>query len=308
MTSPATFITPVPLTRRLLLFTGLWLLLSLLPGRLWAAGPPRELVIGMQPEHNIFTQMERYGRLARYLSEKSGIAIRLTIMSRYGEVLQRFKALRLDGAFLNSYTAAMTIDRLGMEPMVMTVNLAGDSTSRGLILTRHDSGITGFTDIRGKTFAFVDPATTDGYLFPLTLLKKHGVTDIDAFLGRHFFTGSHASAVSAVLDGRADLGAVKGKVYQQMVAKDPSIARELLVLWQSPPAPDLTLCVKRDLPADLKRRLADTLLNMDKVSEGREILKAIGEQRFIPATSQDFNIVREMARNAGITDKDHQER
>lgn len=266
-----------------------------------ALGLEKELVIGIEPEHNIFTQMERYRQLADYLTENSGIPIRLTIISRYGEVLQRFKALHLDGAFLNSYTATLAIDELGMQPIARSINLAGKGEVHGLIFTRRDSTIRRFAEMRGKSFAFVDPATTEGYLFPLALLKKHGVKDINTFFSRHFYTGSHASAISAVLDGRADLGVAKDWAYNSLVTKDSSIANELVILDKSPPIPGTTLCLKKDFPAEQKARLSEILLGMAQSSKGREILKTIDSLRFTRAHQTDFNIVRQMKKEAGHT-------
>lgn len=296
--------TPPPIHPRTAIYQHLFrvigLGLFLLAAPAWAFGNARELVIGIEPEHNIFTQMEKYGQLAGYLTEKSGIPIRLTIMSRYGEVLQRFKALHLDGAFLNSYTATLAIDELGMEPIARPINLAGEAATHGLIFTRRDSAIRRIAEMRGKSFAFVDPATTEGYLFPLALLRKHGVADLNTFFSRHFFTGSHASAISAVLDGRADLGVAKDRVYHLTVAKDPSIAQELVILEESPPTPETTLCLKQDLPADQREKLSKIMLEMDQSREGREVLKTIGSLRFTRADKADFDIVRQMAKEAGL--------
>lgn len=267
-------------------------------------GNQRELVIGIEPEHNIFTQMEKYGRLAEYLTEKSGFPIRLTIMSRYGEVLQRFKAMHLDGAFLNSYTATLAIDELGMEPIARPVNLAGEADAHGIIFTRRDSTIRRVAEMRGKSFAFVDPATTEGYLFPLALLKEHGIADINTFFSRYFFTGSHTSAISAVLDGRADLGAAKEWIYQRQVAKDPSIASELVILAESLPTPGTTLCLKQDLPSGLKKKLTEIMLEMDQSREGQEVLKTIDSLRFAKTGKADFDVVRKMAKAAGLPGQD----
>ncbi|HHO49170.1 MAG TPA: hypothetical protein ENN06_12100 [Desulfobacteraceae bacterium] len=79
-----------------------------------AAEQPDELLLGIEPEHNIFDQMERYRLLAAYLSDQLGVQVKLTIMSRYGEVIKRFKSLRLDGAFLTSYTAHLGIKELNL--------------------------------------------------------------------------------------------------------------------------------------------------------------------------------------------------
>jgi phosphonate transport system substrate-binding protein len=297
MTSPAN-LQPLSAFRRASQVMSL--LLVLLASPTATLGQTSELVIGIEPEHNIFTQMEKYGQLARYLTDKSGIPIRLTIMSRYGEVLQRYKAMHLDGAFLNSYTATLAIDELGMEPITRPVNLAGEAFAHSLIFTRRDSGIHQIKEMRGKSFAFVDPATSEGFLFPLSLLKRHGVTDINTYFSRHFFTGSHASAISAVLDGRADLGVAKDRIYNRQVAKDPSIAGELVILEKSPPTPETTLCLKQDLSAEVKNKLASIMLGMDKDREGKEVLAAIDLLRFTRADKKDFDIVRQMKKEAGL--------
>ena len=201
-------------------------------------GRGEELLIGIEPEHNIFEQMSSYRKLADYLSEKLDVEIRLTIMSRYGEALQRFKSRGLSGAFLNSYTTSMVIRELDLEPVVRQVKLNGEAVTYSYIVVRADSGIRKLADMRMKRFAFVDPATTAGYLFPLAFMKENGVDDLTTFLESYFFTGSHASAVFAVLDGRADIGAVKETVYNKVISDDATIGRELVVIKKSPPIPE----------------------------------------------------------------------
>src|SRR6056300_1354945 len=124
------FITAVSCLRSLITCLLICLIFSAaLPGN--AFGQPQELLIGIEPEHNIFDQMKRYRSLAGYLSDKLGVQVKLTIMSRYGEVIKRFKTLKLDGAFLTSYTATMGIKELHLEPLSNPVNLNGESNSHG---------------------------------------------------------------------------------------------------------------------------------------------------------------------------------
>jgi len=259
--------------------------------------PPEEILLGVEPEHNIFDQMERYRLLADYLSDQLGVKIKLTIMSRYGEVIKRFKTLRLDGAFLTSYTATMAIKQLHLEPVVNPVNLAGESTSQGYIFVRKDSGIKGMIDMRGGNIVFVDPATMEGYLFPLAFLNQHGVKNIKLFFNQYFFSGSHASAIFAVLDGRADIGSAKSTVYSQMVKNDPSIGRELEIIAQSPKVPELTLCINTAISQDLRERISSTLLNMDKTDDGKKVLQQFKALRFTKANKGDFAVIEKMAQD-----------
>jgi len=263
------------------------------------------LRIGIEPEHNIFDQMERYRYLAGYLSEKLGLRIDLTIMSRYGEVINRFKALRLDGAFLTPYTATMGIRDLHLEPLVNPVNLKGESMSQGYIFVREDSGIREFKDMLDKSIVFVDPATFEGFLFPLVYLREHGIMGIGHFSNRVYFSGSHASAIFAVLDGRADIGAAKNTVFQKLVQSDPLIRRELLILAESPKVPEITLCITKDISADVRSKLETILLQMDKNPEGKTILTRFEALRFIKVNKADYEKIGEMAEDALADMKEH---
>jgi len=270
-----------------------------------ASNKTEELLIGIEPEHNIFDQVERYRYLAAYLSEQLGVKINLTIMSRYGEVLNRFKSLKLDGAFLTSYTATMGIKELHLEPVANPVNLNGESTSQGYMFVRKDSGIGDVEDMQGKSIVFVDPATMEGYLFPLAYLKRHGIADINKFFNRFDFSGSHASAIFAVLDGRADIGSAKSTVFKTLVHKDPSIQQELVVIAQSPKVPEITLCVKNVIDPELRAKLGAVLLRMDKTSDGRKVLKQFKAIRFVKSNRADFVRIEEMAQEARASVAEH---
>jgi phosphonate transport system substrate-binding protein len=260
-----------------------------------AAEQPEELLIGIEPEHNIFDQMERYRLLADYLSDRLGVKVTLTIMSRYGEVINRFKTLKLDGAFLTPYTATLGIWQLHLEPLVNSVSLNGDFTTQGYIFVRKDSGIHSISDMKGGSIVFVDPATMEGYLFPLLFLQQHGVADINKFYGRYYFSGSHASAIFAVLDGRADIGAAKSTVYDRLVKNDPSIAQELDIIAKSIKVPETTLCMRSEISPELKNKLVEILLQMDKTPQGMKVLEQFKARSFIMAQKDNYTAIEKMA-------------
>ena len=45
-----------------------------------------ELTIGLIPEQNVFNQVARYKPLGEYIEKKTGIKIKFTILSRYGNI------------------------------------------------------------------------------------------------------------------------------------------------------------------------------------------------------------------------------
>lgn len=264
-----------------------------------------EMLIGLIPEENIFNQMERYRPLADYLSGKIGVKVKLTILSRYGSIIDSFVTRKMDGAFFGIFTGVLAMEKLGVEPVARPLNLDGKSTVNSYIFVRKDSGIKTAKDMKGKRIVFVDKLTATGYLFAIAFLREKGVQDIDKYFGEYFFTGSHGSAVYSVLDNRADIGSAKSKVFNRMVEKDPAIKDELNIIAKSDEFPDTTLCIRKDLPAEIKTRIKQALLNMDRDPGGNEILKKFGALKFIDANKKDFQPFFELAKKAGINIKNY---
>ena len=203
-----------------------------------------KVTIGLIPEQNIFRQMDRYEPLANYISKKLGIKIKLKVLPRYGNILDNFVSQGLDGAFFGSFTYVLAHAKLGVEVLARPENNEGISTYHGLILVRKDSPIRTAQDMKGKRFAFVDKATTAGYLLPLSYFKKYGIGDYKTYLKEVYFAGTHEGAIDDVLNKKADIGAAKNTVFDRLAVADERIKNELLVLDQSPEVPENGLAVR----------------------------------------------------------------
>ena len=250
----------------------------------------KAIVIGLIPEQNIFKQIERYEPLADYLSKKLSNPIRLTVLPRYGNIVDNFVSTGIDGAFFGSFTYTLAHEKLGVEALARPVDPNGASTYHGLIFVRRDSGIKSISDMRGKRFAFVDKATTAGYLLPLAYFKEHG-ENYRTFLKESYFTGTHEDAIYDVLDKKADIGSAKNTVYERLSASDERIKKDLTVLERSPDVPENGLAVRKDLDDSLKRKLKETLIMMNEDPEGVTILRKFGANRFIETNDRDYQPV-----------------
>ena len=258
------------------------------------------LRIGLIPEQNIFVQLDRYRPLAAYLSEKIGARIELKILPRYGNIIDNFRSEKLDGAFFGSFTYALAHRKLGVIVVARPVGPDNASTYYGMIFVRKDSGIRTIRDMRGKRFAFVDKATTAGYLLPLEYFHQGGVMDYHAYFKETYFTGTHEDAIYDVLNMRVDAGAAKNTVYLRLAKENPKIRKELEILARSPDVPENGLALSKDLDDSTKKRITEALLNMDEDPEGKEILRRFGAIRFIETTNKDYDSVFEYAREIGL--------
>ncbi|MCU0253972.1 MAG: phosphate/phosphite/phosphonate ABC transporter substrate-binding protein [Acidobacteria bacterium] len=273
-----------------------------LPSPAEPARPPAKerLQIGVLPERNIFRQLERFEPLAAYLSARIGQKVQLKILPRYGNIVANFESAGLDGAFLGSFTYVLAHRRLDVDVIARPVMQNGRSTYFGVVLTRRDSGIRDAQGLRGKRFAFVDQATTAGYLLPLDFLAQNGVKDYRTFFGETYFAGTHEDVIRDVLDGRADAGAAKSSVLERMAGEDPRVISELTFLARSPDVPENGLALRRDLDPELKARLQQALLTMHEDAEGRLALEHLGAARFIETRDEDYEPVYRFAREVGI--------
>ncbi len=258
------------------------------------------LRIGLIPERNIFSQKQRYEPIAEYLSERIHAHVELVVLSRYGNIIENFVSNGLDGAFFGSFTGALAQRKLSVEAIARPEYPDGTSTYHGLLFVRKDSGISGVEDMKGKRFAFVDRATTAGWLLPLYYFKTHGVDDPTTWLKESYFTGTHEGAIEDVLERKADIGAAKNTVFLMLAGSDPRITDELVILAVSPDVPENALCVRSNLDESLKRHLRDALLGMDENAAGRAILHGFGAARFIPTSEDDYAPVFEYAAIIGL--------
>jgi phosphonate transport system substrate-binding protein len=260
----------------------------------------KSLVIGLIPEQNIFKQLERYKPLADYLSKKTGLAVRLKVMTRYGDAVHDFRSAEMDGAFFGSFAYVVAHMKAGAEPLARPLAPDGSSTYSGYIFTRKDSGIKGIRDMKGKRFVFVDKATTAGYLFPLAWLEENGVRNYRTYFREAYFAGTHEDAVYDVFNGRADAGAAKSTMFQRLAAADKRIGDQLVILKKSSEVPENAFSLRKDIDATLRNRLLAALLNMSEDPDGKKALRAFGALGFVRTMDQDYSPVLVLARQARL--------
>jgi phosphonate transport system substrate-binding protein len=257
-----------------------------------------KLIIGIIPEVDLAKQMERYTPIVRYLGKQIGMEVGVKPLANYGLIYEELRDGKIDAGFFGSFVYGMTRARLGIEPVARPVRPDGVSTYAGLLFSRKDSGIKTAKDMKGKTIALVDPATTAGYLAQKVYFKKHGI-DMEKDL-KIFWAGSHDAAAKAVFKKQADVGGAKNHPFNKMAAEDPAFKDAMTVLDESSTVPDNVFAVKKGLDPKMKEKIRNVLDNMDKNSEGAEVLKKFGAAKFVATTDADYKNLYSMVKEAGI--------
>ena len=262
------------------------------------------------------TILQTGNQVAHLLEVATGYRFESFVATSYAGVIEAMGAGRADIGWLNSFSYVIAHQKYGVEVRLVTVRF-GLPYYRAEIIAQSASGINSLADLKGKRFAFVDPASTSGYLFPLAGLKKAGY-DPAKFFGQTVFAGSHNNVVLAVYQGRADAGAVFEDARASVQKTLPDVMQKLKVVWKSDPIPNDTVSFRKDLPADVKDRVSTALLRFSQDPVGLEALKSLYEiealadyqllvtKYKVTASSLDafYDPVRDVARYAGITLED----
>ena len=74
-------------------------------------------------------------------------------------------AEKVDIGWLAAFSYVLAREKHGVELVLIVIRL-GSPFYRGQIMAGVNTGINNLADFKGKTFAFVDPASTSGHLYP----------------------------------------------------------------------------------------------------------------------------------------------
>lgn len=242
--------------------------------------------------------IRNYGGLFAYLEGKVGRPTELIQRRSYQETYDLLRYGSLDLALVCTYVYVLGQDEVGLDILAAPA-VNGRAEYRSYIITRADSGLQTLDDLAGKRFAFTDPLSTSGRLYPLSLLAERNL-DPGQYFGSTLYTYSHDNSIKAVVQALADGAAVDSLVYEQWVRMNPALGAELQIIQRSMSLPSPPIVARRSLDPALREELRRVLLDMHLDPKGQKILAALGVDRFVPQQDADYEPIRAMARTVGL--------
>ena len=258
-------------------------LLAAIPA--YAAGE-RPIRIGVMPGGTVKALLEQYQPLMDYLARKTGRPFEVHPLNSYDEIIRELRSGEIDGGVLGSCKANEAISSTGAVPLVRPEK-GGNSTYRGFVIVRKDSGYRKIEDLKGKSFDFVSTGTSAGYVFPMALLRERKI-DPKAFFSTMTYAGKHEITLAKVLNRETDGAAIKDLVFEKLARNDPRVNAELAVIHKSERFPEGTFLFRKETPASVTGTVRQALLGIEKDPDGKAALDVVGADRFIPTDRKDF--------------------
>lgn len=152
----------------------------------------------------------------------------------------------------------------------LIATLDEDTDYYSMFITQEDNNeINSLEDLEGKSFAFVDAASTSGYLYPkATLISELGLESSRVEESGYYFSnvalsGGHDNSMLGVEMGDYDAAAVASTVYRRAVDAGTVNEDKIKVFAQSVNIPNSSYIVGGHLPDDLVDAIQDAFLTFD---------------------------------------------
>jgi len=168
-------------------------------------------------------------------------------------------------------------------------------------------------DLKDRTLAIGSRDSGHAAILPVHFLEQQGLVEgrdyrslrFNSDVGKHGDTGtSETEVVRAVLDGRAEAGAI-GSPYWTTVRRERLMPEGALTeIWTSPPFNHCMFTARPDLDQALERQFADALSKMsyDNPSH-RVVLEAEGLKRWVAPQLDGYSSLREASARQGFFER-----
>lgn len=254
----------------------------------WASTPaaPKPLILAIHPYLPATEVATRFGPFARYLEKRTGHPVKIQVSPDYASHIDAVGRDQVDIAYMGPGPYVRMVESYGAKPILARLEVRGKPTFHGYIVKGPGSPLETLSDLRGKRFAFGDPASTMSHLVPRSMLIEAGIRTRD--LESHEFLDSHRNVALGVLAGDFDAGAVKEEVYHayrkrglEALAETPAISEHMFVATGRLSSPTID-------------KLREAHLALAATPKGPGILARIKKTvtALVPATDEDYANLR----------------
>ena len=236
-----------------------------------------------------------YRHIGELISAKLGCPVQVEIGTSYTATIEAMRAGKIDAAEFGPLSYVLAHQVAQAEAVATYANAEGKPDSyTASIVTWPGSGITALKQVAGHSFAYSDPASTSGHLFPAYGLKEAGI-DPDKGV-RAVYAGSHTASFEALRNHKVDAGELNSpEIASAQVAGvwDP---HAFVTLWTSSPIPQDPITVRAGLPPAFKARLTDVLQHLDLGAIPTDQLKITGisGKGYVPQTDSAYDGIRNL--------------
>src|ERR1700757_3643114 len=269
-----------------------------------AADCPNDGVVrfGVEPYDTSAKLVPIYDHIGKAIGDKLGCEVKVFVTTTYNAEIEAMRVGKLEIGEFGPLGYVLAHQVAKAEAVAAFSNKDGKPDSYwASIVTYPGSGIKTVAEIRGHSFAFSDPASTSGHLFPAYGLRKAGI-DPDKDI-KAIYAGSHTSSFEALYNHKVDAGELNSEQLESAKQRGHYHEGDFVFLWKSDPIPTDPIAIRGDLPPAFKARLTEVVQHLDLTSldpADRKIMVGAGITQLVSQTDQAYDLIRDLVKTLNI--------
>lgn len=266
-----------------------------------AGQTPKELNFSILSAENEQSMLPLWQPLLDDMSAQIGVKVHPFFATNYTALVEAMRFKQVQVGWFSAMPALQAVNRADAEVLGRVVDAGGEATYKSVLIVRKGSGITLDSVLKcGKRYSFGlgDAESTSGTLAPLAyVFTPKGIDPAQCF--KTVRSASHQSNLFSVANGVLDVATNNTVGLLFAHRENPAAADKIEVIWTSPPLPESSIIVRKDLDPALKEKIRQFFLTYGtgtgpQADRQRKILKGLAYGGFRPADASYLDPIREM--------------
>lgn len=245
-----------------------------------------DIIFAINPFVEPNTIREQYLPVIKSVCEKAGYNAKVLIVKNYEDLGRAVNEKVADIGWFSPLAYVDAHKKYNLTPLV-TPEVGGKASYKGYIITLKESGINKINDLKGKTFAYVDPKSASGYLYAMDTIKNSGLNP-DTVFAKTDFLGSHDNVIKNVLSGNYEAGATYSDAFEMAISSGLPMDR-IQIIAKTPDIPKDALAYGNTLSDEEISKLLKAFTDFKLSADINSIVDG-----FVEANDSNYDIIRKI--------------
>ncbi len=248
-----------------------------------------EVIVGINPFTSPADIKKMYLPILERLLKGINLTPRMIIVKDYDALSDQIKKGTIDMGWFSPFAYVIAKSKANVTPLV-TPRVNGRTYYNGYIIANKNSGIKTLSDLKNKSFAYVDKNSASGYLYARHILKANKMNP-DRLFSDVSFAGSHDNVINGVLNGSFDAGATYNEALDK--AKENGVnLDDLIIVSMTDNIQKDAIAVSPDMDLERAEAIKNAFVQFDNF---QGITTPVNG--FVEANDTDYNLIRSVMKD-----------